>query len=339
MKKLGWDCVGGDAHVLTGIKRGLKDELREWATLHWETLDLNEFERRMNRVEDTLEARSKGENPKSPGHKKFRCYTCNKEGHTSPYCPTTKQNWTESAKPKTGVRAGTVVWSDDDMIRKDLTIAGRTYRGLVDTGCTYCDIRKEIVEELGIPITEGAPRVVRLANNEELVVTKWCNIEFIMDDERFLDIFYIFETDMSSDIHLGVTFAKRNKLVNCSQSDVPINRLQGKYGVFEEGEGGELSVECAIDTVEGSKVFRQDYRYDYEMEKQIEEEVKRQMKLGYIEYCTSEWLNPIRPVTKRDGTLRLCLDLRFLNKLVKKNQYWQPWINDILEGLKGQRYI
>jgi hypothetical protein len=53
----------------------------------------------------------------------------------------------------------------------------------------------------------------------------------------------------------------------------------------------------------------------------------------------SSWLNPVRPVEKKDGTIRLCIDFRHLNKLVKKNQYSLPRITDILERLKGQRFF
>ena len=40
-------------------------------------------------------------------------------------------------------------------------------------------------------------------------------------------------------------------------------------------------------------------------------------------------------VTKKDGTLRLCIDYRQLNKLTVKNKYLLPRIDYLFDQLKG----
>ena len=40
-------------------------------------------------------------------------------------------------------------------------------------------------------------------------------------------------------------------------------------------------------------------------------------------------------VKKKDGTLRLCVDYRQLNKMTVKNKYLLPRIDDLFEQLKG----
>ena len=39
---------------------------------------------------------------------------------------------------------------------------------------------------------------------------------------------------------------------------------------------------------------------------------------------------------KKDGTLRLCIDYRQLNKLTVKNKYLLPRIDDLFDQLKGE---
>ena len=41
-------------------------------------------------------------------------------------------------------------------------------------------------------------------------------------------------------------------------------------------------------------------------------------------------------VNKKDGTLRLCVDYRQLNKMTMKNKYLLPRIDDLFDQLKGQ---
>jgi hypothetical protein len=42
-------------------------------------------------------------------------------------------------------------------------------------------------------------------------------------------------------------------------------------------------------------------------------------------------------VKKKDGTLRLCIDYRQLNKVTVKNRYSLPWIDDLFDQLKGAK--
>ena len=40
-------------------------------------------------------------------------------------------------------------------------------------------------------------------------------------------------------------------------------------------------------------------------------------------------------VKKKDGTLRLCIDYRKLNKMTIKNQYLLPLIDDLFDQFRG----
>jgi hypothetical protein len=44
-------------------------------------------------------------------------------------------------------------------------------------------------------------------------------------------------------------------------------------------------------------------------------------------------------VEKKDGTWRLCIDYRALNKITVRNRYSIPWIDDLLDQLKGEKYF
>jgi hypothetical protein len=53
----------------------------------------------------------------------------------------------------------------------------------------------------------------------------------------------------------------------------------------------------------------------------------------------SPWGTPVLFVKKKDGTLRLCIDFRQLNKVTIKNKYPLPRINDLFDQLKDARIL
>ncbi|WP_375607632.1 reverse transcriptase family protein, partial [Bartonella sp. AC142YNZD] len=60
---------------------------------------------------------------------------------------------------------------------------------------------------------------------------------------------------------------------------------------------------------------------------------------GFIRPSTSPWGAPVLFVQKKDGTLRLCIDYRKLNRVTIKNKYPLPRIDDLFDQLKGSHYF
>jgi len=58
---------------------------------------------------------------------------------------------------------------------------------------------------------------------------------------------------------------------------------------------------------------------------------------GFIRPSNSPLGAPVLFVKKKDGTLRLCIDYRQLNKVTAKNRYPLPRIDDLFDQLKGAR--
>jgi hypothetical protein len=58
---------------------------------------------------------------------------------------------------------------------------------------------------------------------------------------------------------------------------------------------------------------------------------------GFIRSSNSPWGAPVLFVKKKDGTLRLCIDYRQLNKVTVKNRYLLPRIDDLFDQLKGAK--
>ena len=68
-----------------------------------------------------------------------------------------------------------------------------------------------------------------------------------------------------------------------------------------------------------------------ELKKQIEDLLEKK----FIRLSASPWGAPVLLVKKKDGSSRLCVDYRQLNKLTIKNKYPLPRIDDLLDQLRG----
>ena len=58
---------------------------------------------------------------------------------------------------------------------------------------------------------------------------------------------------------------------------------------------------------------------------------------GYICPSVSPWGASVLFVKKKDGTLRLCIDFKQLNKVTIKNKYHFPRIDDLFDQLKNTK--
>ena len=70
-------------------------------------------------------------------------------------------------------------------------------------------------------------------------------------------------------------------------------------------------------------------------------ELDRLIKEGIITevHEQTEWINSIVPVMKEDGSLRLCLNPKDLNKAIKRNQWYTRTLDDILSELAQSKYF
>jgi hypothetical protein len=68
---------------------------------------------------------------------------------------------------------------------------------------------------------------------------------------------------------------------------------------------------------------------------EIKLQLKEMMEKGYIQPSVSSWGAPALFVKKNDGTLRLCIYCRQLNKMKIKNKYPLPKIDDLFDQLRG----
>ncbi|GJV38091.1 putative reverse transcriptase domain-containing protein [Tanacetum coccineum] len=69
--------------------------------------------------------------------------------------------------------------------------------------------------------------------------------------------------------------------------------------------------------------------------KELSEKLQELSNKGFIRPSSSPWGAPVLFVKKKDGSFRMCIDYRELNKLTVKNRYPLPRIDDLFDQLQG----
>ncbi|KAI3669787.1 hypothetical protein L6452_41194 [Arctium lappa] len=69
--------------------------------------------------------------------------------------------------------------------------------------------------------------------------------------------------------------------------------------------------------------------------KEMMTQLQELLEMGFIRPSSSPWGAPMLFVKKKDGSMRMCIDYRELNKVTVKNKYPLPRINDLFDQLQG----
>ncbi|GJT62937.1 putative reverse transcriptase domain-containing protein [Tanacetum coccineum] len=94
-------------------------------------------------------------------------------------------------------------------------------------------------------------------------------------------------------------------------------------------------VEFQIDLIPGAApVARAPYRLAPSEMKELSEQLQELSDKGFIRPSSSPW-GPGLFCQKEDGSFRMCIDYRELNKLTVKNRYPLPRIDDLFDQLQG----
>ena len=79
------------------------------------------------------------------------------------------------------------------------------------------------------------------------------------------------------------------------------------------------------------------YRMAPAERKELKEQLADLLDKGFIRPSVSPWGAPVLFVRKKDGSLRMCIDYHQCNKVMIKNKYHLPRIDDLFDYLQGAK--
>ena len=127
------------------------------------------------------------------------------------------------------------------------------------------------------------------------------------------------------------------------ESTIPIEQLSVVSSFIDiygdvKGLPPVREVEFEIELVPGtSPISRAAYRMAPKEMTELRKQLDELLDHGFIRESHSPWGAPVLFVKKKDGSMRLCIDYRQLNKVTIRNKYPLPRIEDLFDQLQGAK--
>ena len=217
----------------------------------------------------------------------------------------------------------------------------------IDTGANANVIAFNRLKLIGYDINkiEKSNETLSTFTGQKIPIIGKCELLIKFGQNSILCTFYVEKGNNDSILGLNsslkLNIIQFNDELTVGAIDLQYKKLINKYNQIFAGIGkiGEpYHIEIDKNIVPVTKPIR---RIPFSIEKQFKEYLQQLSKLEIIKRIdyNTEWCNSFVVVRKVDGSLRICLDPRDLNKAIRSKPFKMPTIDDIISKLNGARYF
>ena len=98
-------------------------------------------------------------------------------------------------------------------------------------------------------------------------------------------------------------------------------------------------LQATFNTGHSQPIKQRPYKNPLALQSNIDKQINDMLDAGIVSPSSSPWSSPMVIVPKRDGTHRICIDYRKLNKALVKDSYPLPRIEDIFATLGKSKFF
>lgn len=298
-------------------------------------------------------------------HRGLKCNICKRFGHISANC---------TNKPIENKNDNTItaINHSPPLMYKTVTINDNSFNALVDTGSQKTILKKHIYDKIGSPALTNFNGTLTAFGNGHIKPIGNFTHELIIDNQTFIANFCVVNDEiMSSDAIIGmdilmqaelkinadgVTLTKISNtkiesddqlsICNISLDDkfeleigsnvtkTQRNILQDMISSYKPIKTETTDIQMSINLKNETPITHRPRRLPFPERKIVDDQVTKWLEDGVVEQCSSEFSSQVVVVKKKDGTPRVCIDYRQLNKNVIKDSYPLPLIDDLLDKLQ-----
>ena len=270
------------------------------------------------------------------------CKSCGNKNHFAKMCRTRKKvNLLDSQQHESSEdeffigEVGAKEASDEDW-KATIELNRENIQFKIDTGAQANILPERVYNQMKSPSTLKNTNVkLTTYDGTKLNVIGVTSMKCKYKDAEITSDFYVIPST-SQPALLGLKTSTDLNLIKLVRSIDASESLLDEYSDVFEGLGdlGEHHIEVDP-TVK--PVVNPPRKVPFTLLPQLKKELERMESLGVIEKVDipTDWVNSIVPVEKENGSIRICLDPRNLNKAVKREHFQLPTASDVTSKLSG----
>ncbi len=230
-----------------------------------------------------------------------------------------------------------------------VTIDGVSFKTMVDTGASINVIDEQTFSKFR-KVTLQRTNTKAFAYNQSEPVDFLGKFEAVVETRKRMSVatFYVVKGQNSGNL-LSLSTAQDLGLItlhinNVSTKDAALDNIIAKHKSVFNGLGKlkGTAVKLDIDKTVTPKALPQ-RRIPYHIRDKVKTALTELEKQDVIERVPDDqatpWVQPIVAVPKKDGNVRICVDMRFPNEAIQRVRHPIPTVNDISVELNGAKYF
>lgn len=295
-----------------------------------------------------------------------KCFNCNKFGHEAKNCEGKRKSKIESDAKQTVNLVNVSTMS----VLKNIEINKVNFRALMDTGSTVSLLREDAFKRLkdyklipssrtffgfggGESETLGYFQTIVRIDNEEYSLTFYVvqyesiNVEAVIGRDileqadvnfRRNDVLVHKKADMNFLAQIDVLEESRIDIEELTDANLK-DEIKTMINNYEPKEHDRKTTEINLKIIlkNENPIFQRPRRLAIPEKKIVETQVQKWIEDGIVEPCSSEYASPVVVVKKKDGSPRVCIDYRPLNRIIERDRHPLPLIEDQIDKLKDAR--
>lgn len=162
---------------------------------------------------------------------------------------------------------------------------------------------------------------------------------FVINELNKIECVKIEENNKTVFLNEVEKIAEEIKDINNREHEYVVKRLSVFEKLFTSKLGVADTVPYQLKIKPHKKFIRKSYPVPMIYRERNRTAIQEMEEAKIIEKSDSDYCSPLRIVVKSDGTIRVCLDARYINEIIESDHEVPPFISEVMQKFHGVTFM